>query len=173
VPSIRHRRPKFWINICPTTRDGNPSGGGRYSSYSFLTSALDGGEWSSSRPGRALPTQKAPPVPIVQEAGWAPDPVWTQRLEETLFAPAEDWTPVVQSVVTILTYEIWCSMWQVLVFVCPSLMFPAGLFLWRVRVIYFLRGEVTTLTAQPPTWRARPLPLQPVFTVPVGPSRLP
>jgi hypothetical protein len=34
-------------------------GGRRYSSYSFLTSALDGGEWSASRPGRALP-----PVPI-------------------------------------------------------------------------------------------------------------
>jgi hypothetical protein len=33
---------------------------------SFLTSALDGDEWSVSRPGRALP-----PVPIVQEAGWA------------------------------------------------------------------------------------------------------
>jgi hypothetical protein len=26
-----------------------------YSSYSFLTSTLDGGEWSTSRPGRALP----------------------------------------------------------------------------------------------------------------------
>jgi hypothetical protein len=25
---------------------------------------------------------KGPPVPIVQEAGWAPEPVWTQRLEE-------------------------------------------------------------------------------------------
>jgi hypothetical protein len=25
-----------------------------YSSYSFMTSALDGGEWSASRPGRAL-----------------------------------------------------------------------------------------------------------------------
>jgi hypothetical protein len=34
----------------------------RYSSYSFSTSALDGGEWSASRPDRALP-----PVPIVQE----------------------------------------------------------------------------------------------------------
>jgi len=49
----------------------------RYSSYSFSTSALDRGEWSASHPGRALP-----PVPIVQEAGWAPEPVWTQRLEE-------------------------------------------------------------------------------------------
>jgi hypothetical protein len=25
---------------------------------------------------------KGPPVPIVQEAGWAPEPVWTQRIEE-------------------------------------------------------------------------------------------
>jgi hypothetical protein len=32
----------------------------RYSSYSFLTSALEGGEWSASRPGRALPPGKNP-----------------------------------------------------------------------------------------------------------------
>jgi hypothetical protein len=36
----------------------------RYSSYSFLTSALDGGEWSASRPGRALHLGKEPPIPI-------------------------------------------------------------------------------------------------------------
>jgi hypothetical protein len=29
------------------------------------------GEWSASRPGRALPPGKGPPVPIAQEAGWA------------------------------------------------------------------------------------------------------
>jgi hypothetical protein len=52
----------------------------RYSSYSYLTSALDGGEWSVSRAGRALPPRKGSPVPIVQEAGWAPEPVWTQGL---------------------------------------------------------------------------------------------
>jgi hypothetical protein len=51
----------------------------RYSSYSFSTSALDGGERSASRPGRALPPGKGPPVPIVQEAGCAPEPVWTHR----------------------------------------------------------------------------------------------
>jgi hypothetical protein len=38
-------------------------------------------EWSASRPGRALPPGKEPPVPTVQEAGWAPEPVWTQWLE--------------------------------------------------------------------------------------------
>jgi hypothetical protein len=33
----------------------------RYNSYSFLTSALEGGEWSASRPGRALTPGKEPP----------------------------------------------------------------------------------------------------------------
>jgi hypothetical protein len=55
------------------------------------------GEWSVSRPGHALPPEKGPPVPIVQEAGWAPEPVWTQRLEEKSFAPAGDRTPIVRS----------------------------------------------------------------------------
>jgi hypothetical protein len=54
-----------------------------HSSYSFSTAALDGGEWLASRPDRALAPGKGPPVPILQEAGWAPEPVWTQRLEET------------------------------------------------------------------------------------------
>jgi hypothetical protein len=35
-----------------------------------------------SRPGRALPPGKEPPVPIGREAGWAPEPVWTQKLEK-------------------------------------------------------------------------------------------
>jgi len=68
-----------------------------YSSYSFTTSALDWGEWSASCPGRALPPGKGPPVPIVQEAGWAPEPVWTQRLEVKSFAPAGDRTPIARS----------------------------------------------------------------------------
>jgi hypothetical protein len=49
------------------------------------TKALDGGEWSASRPGRALTPGKGSPVPIVQEAGWAPEPTWTQRLKEKFF----------------------------------------------------------------------------------------
>ena len=36
----------------------------------LITTALEGGEGSASRPGRSLP-----PVPIVLEAGWAPGPV--------------------------------------------------------------------------------------------------
>jgi hypothetical protein len=69
----------------------------RYSSYPFTTSALDWGEWSASRPGRALPPGKGPQVPIVQEAGWAPEPVWTQGIEEKSFAPAGDRTPIARS----------------------------------------------------------------------------
>jgi hypothetical protein len=82
---------------CPAARHGGAWGERRYSSYSFLTSALDGGEWSASRPGRALSPGKGPPESIVQEAGWAPEPVWTQSLEEK--SSVGDRTPVVQSVV--------------------------------------------------------------------------
>jgi len=41
-----------------------------------MTAALEGGEWSPARPGRILPPGKVP-VSILQEAGWAPGPVWT------------------------------------------------------------------------------------------------
>jgi len=41
-----------------------------------MNTALDGGEGSALRPGRSLHPEKDP-VPIVQEAGWAPGPVWT------------------------------------------------------------------------------------------------
>jgi hypothetical protein len=67
------------------------------SSYSFSTSALDGGEWSASRPGRTLLPGKGPPVPIVQEAGWAPELVWTQRSEEKSIASAGDRTSIARS----------------------------------------------------------------------------
>jgi hypothetical protein len=84
---------------CPATSHGGTWRERRYSSYSYLNSALDGSEWSASRPGRALSPGKVPPVPIGQEAGWAPEPVWTQRLEEKSSAPVGDRTPIVQPVV--------------------------------------------------------------------------
>jgi hypothetical protein len=65
-------------NSSPTTCHEGAWGERRYSFYSFLTSALDGGEWLASRLGRALAPRKGPPVPIVQEAGWTPEPVWTE-----------------------------------------------------------------------------------------------
>jgi hypothetical protein len=42
-----------------------------------LTSALDGGGWSTPRPGPLYPREREP-VPIVQETGWTPGPVWTR-----------------------------------------------------------------------------------------------
>jgi hypothetical protein len=52
-------------------------------------------------PAALLPPGKGPPVPIVLEAGWAPEPVWTQRIEEKSFACRESNPdrPVVQPVV--------------------------------------------------------------------------
>ena len=41
-----------------------------------MTAALEGGEWSAARSGRTLPPGKDP-VPILQDAGWATGPVWT------------------------------------------------------------------------------------------------
>jgi hypothetical protein len=50
----------------------------------FLTSTLDGAEWSASRLGRFAFGEK-PPVLIAKEAGWAPEPVWTTwRTENSL-----------------------------------------------------------------------------------------
>jgi hypothetical protein len=40
---------------------------------------------------------KGPPVPTGQEAGWAPEPVWTERSEEKSFAPAGNRTPIARS----------------------------------------------------------------------------
>jgi hypothetical protein len=47
----------------------------------------------------ALHPGERTPVPILQEAGWAPESVWTQRLEEKSSASVGDWTPFVQPVV--------------------------------------------------------------------------
>jgi hypothetical protein len=47
----------------------------RYSSTLPLTSALDGGWWSTPQPGRFTPGKE--PVPIVQEVGWAVGQVGT------------------------------------------------------------------------------------------------
>jgi hypothetical protein len=59
-------------------------------------------------PAELYPRERtAPPVPIVQETGWASEPVWTQRLEEKFFASAGHRTPVVQSVAR--HYTAWAT----------------------------------------------------------------
>jgi hypothetical protein len=83
--------------VTPTTHHEGARGERRFSSYIFSTSALDGGEWSVSHAGRALSTGKGPPVPIIQEAGWVPEPIWTQRLEGKPLASAGDRTSIAWS----------------------------------------------------------------------------
>jgi len=52
-----------------------------------MTTALEGGEGSASRPGRSY-TPGKDLVPIVQEGGWAPGPVWTGAVN--LAPPGEE-----------------------------------------------------------------------------------
>jgi hypothetical protein len=59
----------------PRTVHEGPEGEKIYGSTLSLTSALDRGGWSTARLSRFTPGKD--PVPIVQEAGWAPGPVWT------------------------------------------------------------------------------------------------
>jgi hypothetical protein len=57
-------------------------------------------------PAALYPSNKGPPVSIGQESVWAPEPVWTQGLEEKSFAPVGDRTPIVQPVVRHYTAEL-------------------------------------------------------------------
>jgi hypothetical protein len=68
---------KVKVKVYRNTLESQEGGVVKVQLYSFLTSALEGGGWSSPRPGRFTPGKD--PVPIVQEAGWAPGPVWTWR----------------------------------------------------------------------------------------------
>jgi hypothetical protein len=103
------------VKSSPTTRHGGAWGVRRYSSYSFSTSALDGGEWSASCPGRAF-------TPGESTGGWV-DPragldteargniLWPRR-------GSNPDRPVVQPVVR--HYTTWANpspvMWQEPVF---------------------------------------------------------
>jgi hypothetical protein len=63
----------FCKNICfirSRFRRGGANGEKSYSSYSFLTSALNGGEWSASRPGHLLLPGKDSQYPLDRRLGW-------------------------------------------------------------------------------------------------------
>jgi hypothetical protein len=66
--SIYWRNKVYMLSICKNnTHHRGAWGERRYSSYSFLTSALDGGEWSVPHPSHTLTPGKGPPVPTVQD----------------------------------------------------------------------------------------------------------
>ena len=61
--------------VSPTTCHEGPEGEKRYSSTLSLAPALDVGGLSTPLPSRFTPEKD--PAPTIQEAGWAPGPVWT------------------------------------------------------------------------------------------------
>jgi hypothetical protein len=63
--------------------------------HAFLTSALDEGEWTFSRPSR-FPLREYPPVATGQEAGWAPEHVLDAVTKRKMPAPTGNRTPVFQ-----------------------------------------------------------------------------
>jgi hypothetical protein len=64
---------------------------------SFLTSALDGGQWSASHPGRFTPGEGAPAIHCVGD--WmGPEPGWTLWTRERSLTPAGNKTLAVQPV---------------------------------------------------------------------------
>ena len=72
IPNIKR---KVKGEVLPITGHEGPEEEQMYSSTLPSTSTLDEGGWSTPLPDRFTPRKD--PVPIVQEAGWAPGPVWT------------------------------------------------------------------------------------------------
>jgi hypothetical protein len=99
--STHHCMLFFFIKCCPATRHTGTKGERKYSSYLFLTSGLDGGEWSVSCPSCTLPV-----VPLDGMLG-RPQSWSGHRLQEKSFASAGYRTLVVQSVVKTLLH--WLS----------------------------------------------------------------
>ena len=64
----------LWCNAPSTMLPAE--GGVEIYLYPFMTMALEGGEGVSVTP-RPIFTPGKDPVPIVEDAGWVPGPVWT------------------------------------------------------------------------------------------------
>jgi hypothetical protein len=64
------------------------TGGTQVWLQSFLSLALDRGEWLTSRSGRFIPWKRTP-LHIEYEAGWAPEQVWISWRREKPVAPTE------------------------------------------------------------------------------------
>jgi hypothetical protein len=78
---------------CPTTRHEG-AWVERYSFYSFSNSALDGGEWWASRPGRALAPGKGPQYPFYRRLGGPQSRNGHRGYRKNPFASAGDRTSI-------------------------------------------------------------------------------
>jgi hypothetical protein len=88
--------PVLWLSTTPWRCIGE----WRYSSTYSLTSALDGGEWSASRPGRFSPSERAPGIRWT--GGWVgPRAVLDAVVKRKIPSPRRESnlrTPIVQPV---------------------------------------------------------------------------
>jgi hypothetical protein len=97
----------------PRTGHTGKDGKKRYSSTLSLTSVLDGGWWSTPRPGLFTPGKDL--VSTVQEAGWAPGLVWMGAENLTTWMYIKDSNTVVPPY-PLIQYprfqlsEIYCSL---------------------------------------------------------------
>jgi hypothetical protein len=84
------RRPQPSTSTLWTGGHEGPVEAYTYSSTLSLTSAPHGVGWLAPRPGHFYP-RESDPVPIAQEAGWAPGPVWTgaENLAPTGIRPTD------------------------------------------------------------------------------------
>jgi hypothetical protein len=63
----------------------------KYSSYSFLTSAIHGSKWSECHPGYKLPQVKGPWYRLDRKVGLGmAGQVWIQRLEKKSYSSARN-----------------------------------------------------------------------------------
>jgi hypothetical protein len=83
-------------------RHGGVLGEWKYSSTHSLTSALDGGEWSASRPGRFTPRERAPRTHWT--GGWmGPRAVLVKRKIPSPCRESNPRTPIIQPVAQLYT----------------------------------------------------------------------
>jgi len=68
----------------------------RYSSYSFLTSTLNVGEWTASRHGRSIAPEKDLRCRLYRRLGGPRAGLDTENRRKILFAFARDQTPIIQ-----------------------------------------------------------------------------
>jgi hypothetical protein len=100
---IPHKALFYFYKSTPITGLSWPRGWIEVQLYPFVTSALEGCGWSAPRPDRFTPGKD--PVPIVQEAGWAPGPVWTYANN---FAPTGNLIPVASRYTDCTTGPTFC-----------------------------------------------------------------
>jgi len=77
----------------------------------FLTSELDGGEWSASRLCRFIPW-KEPLYPLNRGLGWAPWPVWTNLRREKSLAFTGIRTPDCPALIPLLLPLLFVSLME-------------------------------------------------------------